>query len=144
MSYICSRLLGCCKMFAMTTAFSWQNSVSLCPASLYTPRPYLSVTSGISWLPTFWFQFLCPRVPHSRGEARVQSTPGHPPTLAPASSSLPSKPLQQSFCLDLGPHVDQHLTASEGLQNQQGPSVGQPGHQACHPAMWSSWRAWPC
>ena len=144
MSYIYSRLLGCCEMFAMTIAFSWQNSISLCPASLCTPRPYLPVTPGISWLPTFWFQFLCPRVPHSRGEARVQSTPGHLPTLAPASSSLPSKPLQQSFCLDLGPHVDQHLIATEGLHNQQGPSVGQPGHQACHPAMWSSWRAWPC
>ena len=34
----------------------WQNSVSLCPASFSTPRPNLSVTSGISWLPTFAFQ----------------------------------------------------------------------------------------
>ena len=24
----------------MTSAFSWQNSVSLCPASICTPRPY--------------------------------------------------------------------------------------------------------
>ena len=40
----------------MTSAFSWQNSVSLCPASFCTPRPNFSVTPGISWLPTFAFQ----------------------------------------------------------------------------------------
>ena len=43
---------------AMTSAFSWQNSISLCPASYCTPRPNFSVTPGISWLPTFAFQ--CP------------------------------------------------------------------------------------
>ena len=37
----------------MTSVFSWQNSVSLCPASFCTPRPSLPVTPGISWLPTF-------------------------------------------------------------------------------------------
>ena len=42
--------------FAMTSAFSWQNSVSLCPVSPCTPRPNLPVTPGISWLPTFAFQ----------------------------------------------------------------------------------------
>ena len=40
----------------MTTAFSWQNSVSLCPDSFRTPRPELTVTTGVSWLPTFAFQ----------------------------------------------------------------------------------------
>ena len=40
----------------MTTAFSWQNSVSLCPASFCIPRPNLPVTPGISQLPTFAFQ----------------------------------------------------------------------------------------
>ena len=40
----------------MTSVFSWQNSVSLCPASFCTPRPNLPVTSGIPWLPTFAFQ----------------------------------------------------------------------------------------
>ena len=35
---------------------SWQTSVSLCPASFCTPRPNLSVTPGISWLPSFAFQ----------------------------------------------------------------------------------------
>ena len=39
----------------MTSAFSWQNSISLCPASFCTPRPNLPVTPGISWLPTFSF-----------------------------------------------------------------------------------------
>ena len=37
----------------MTSAFSWQNSVSLCPASFCTPRPNLPVTLGIFWLPSF-------------------------------------------------------------------------------------------
>ena len=40
----------------MTRAFSWQSSVSLCPASFCTLRPNLSVIPGISWLPTFTFQ----------------------------------------------------------------------------------------
>ena len=40
----------------MTSAFFWQNSVSLCPASFCTPRPNVPVTPGISWLPTFAFQ----------------------------------------------------------------------------------------
>ena len=39
----------------MTSVFSWQNSISLCPASFCTPRPNLPVTPGISWLPTFAF-----------------------------------------------------------------------------------------
>ena len=34
----------------MTSAFSWQNSVSLCAASFCTPRPNLPVTPGISCL----------------------------------------------------------------------------------------------
>ena len=50
--------LSCCwkRVFSMTSAFSWQNSVSLCPALYYTPRPNLPVTPSISWLPTFAFQ----------------------------------------------------------------------------------------
>ena len=40
----------------MTSAFSWQNSVILCPASCCTPRPNLSVILGIFWLPIFEFQ----------------------------------------------------------------------------------------
>ena len=40
----------------MISAFSWQNSVSLCPASFCTPRPNLPVTSGIPKLSTFAFQ----------------------------------------------------------------------------------------
>ena len=38
------------------SAFSWQNSISLCPASSRIPRPNLPVTPGVSWLPTFTFQ----------------------------------------------------------------------------------------
>ena len=40
----------------MTSAFSWQNSLSLCPASFCTSRPNRPVTPGISQLPTFLFQ----------------------------------------------------------------------------------------
>ena len=40
----------------MTSAFSWQNSISLCPASFCIPRPNLPVTPGTFWLPTFAFQ----------------------------------------------------------------------------------------
>ena len=40
----------------MTSVFSWQNSISLCPASFHTPRPNLPVTPGVSCLPTFAFQ----------------------------------------------------------------------------------------
>ena len=43
-------------MFALTSAFSWQNSISLCSASFHTPRPNLPVTEGVSWLPAFAFQ----------------------------------------------------------------------------------------
>ena len=48
-------LLLCCwkGVFAMTSAFSWQNSVSLCPASFCTPRPNLPVTPGVSCLQSF-------------------------------------------------------------------------------------------
>ena len=31
----------------MTNVFSWQNSISLCPASFCTPRPNFPVTPGI-------------------------------------------------------------------------------------------------
>ena len=41
----------------MTSVFSWQNSLSLCPTSFCTSRPNLPVTPGISWLPTFAFQY---------------------------------------------------------------------------------------
>ena len=40
----------------MTSAFSWQNSISLCPASFRIPWPNLPVTPGVSSLPTFVFQ----------------------------------------------------------------------------------------
>ena len=42
---------------AMTSAFSWQNSVSLYPASFRIPRPNMTITSGVSWLPPFVFQY---------------------------------------------------------------------------------------
>ena len=52
------RVFSCCwkRVFAKTSAFSWQSSISLCPASFCTPRPNLPITPGVSWLPTFAFQ----------------------------------------------------------------------------------------
>ena len=40
----------------MISVFSWQNFVSLYPASFCTPLPNLHVIPGISWVPTFAFQ----------------------------------------------------------------------------------------
>ena len=50
----CVDFLLCCwkRVLAMTSVFSWQNSVSLCSASLCAPRPKLPAIPGISWLPT--------------------------------------------------------------------------------------------
>ena len=33
----------------MTSVFSWQNSISLCPASFRTARPNMPVTPGVSF-----------------------------------------------------------------------------------------------
>ena len=54
------RVCYVCTAFAVgvCSAFSWQNSVDLCPASFCTPRPKMPVIPGISWLPTFAFQSL--------------------------------------------------------------------------------------
>ena len=51
-----SSLLLLERVFAMTCVFSWQNYISLCPASFCTPRQNLSVTPDVSWLPTFALQ----------------------------------------------------------------------------------------
>ena len=52
----CGALCRWKRVFAMTSALSWKNSISLCPASFRTPRPNLAVTPGVSWIPTFAFQ----------------------------------------------------------------------------------------
>ena len=43
-------------VFAMTSAFYWQNPVSLWTALFCAPWPNLPVIPGISWLATFSFQ----------------------------------------------------------------------------------------
>ena len=53
---LCRALFLLPSIFASMSVFSWQNSISLCPASFCIPRPNLPVTPGISWLPTFAFQ----------------------------------------------------------------------------------------
>ena len=55
MSWAISCVVGK-RVFAMSSVFSWHNSVSLLPVSFCTPRPNLPVTPGISWLSPFVFQ----------------------------------------------------------------------------------------
>ena len=49
----CPRAESSPVLFAMTSALSWQNSITVCPASFCTPMPHLPVTPSISWLLTF-------------------------------------------------------------------------------------------
>ena len=55
---MCRVLLLCCwkRVFAMISASSWENSITLCPASFCTPKANFPVTPGISCLPIFAFQ----------------------------------------------------------------------------------------
>ena len=46
----------------MTSAFSWQNSISVCPASFHTPRPNLPVTPGTYNVLNTVFVFGCMKV----------------------------------------------------------------------------------
>ena len=52
-------LLSCWKrVFAIPSVFTWQNSVSLCSASVCTPRSIFPFIISISWFSTFAFQSL--------------------------------------------------------------------------------------
>ena len=44
------------EVFALTNVFSWQNSISLCPASFCIPRPNYPITPDVSWLSSSAFQ----------------------------------------------------------------------------------------
>ena len=57
----------------MSSAFSWQNSVSLCPASFRIPRPNLPVTPGVSCLPTFAIQSPIMKMTSFWGTARISN-----------------------------------------------------------------------
>ena len=52
----CNYLNNSTLMFAMTSTFPWQNSISLFPVLFCNPMPNLLVTPGVSWFPTFAFQ----------------------------------------------------------------------------------------
>ena len=73
----CVDLLLCCwkRVFAMTSMFSWQNSVSLCPVSLCTPRP-----SSV--------QFSCSVVSHSLRPHELQHA--RPPCPSPTPGLHPN------------------------------------------------------
>ena len=55
----------CCwkRVFATTSVFSWQNSVSLCPASFCTLRPNFPVILGISQFSFFFFSIFYFHIP---------------------------------------------------------------------------------
>ena len=44
------------RVFAMTSVFSWENYIYLCPVSFCTPSTNLPVIPGTSWFPTFAFE----------------------------------------------------------------------------------------
>ena len=72
-------LLLCCwkRVFVMTSAFSWQNSISLYPTSFCTWRPNLPVTPGVSWLPIVQFSSVAQSCP-TLCDPMNCSTPGLP------------------------------------------------------------------
>ena len=102
---MCSLFLCCWKrMFAMTSAFSWQNSFSLCPASFCTPRPNLPVTPGIFWIPilhsrTLWWKGIFFGI-SSRGLAEKAMAPPSPTWRLPWTEE-PSR-LQSMGSLSVG------------------------------------------
>jgi len=57
-------MMSMCRVFSCVVGIgcllrpvhSHGKTVSLCPASFCTPRPNLTATPGVSWLPTFAFQ----------------------------------------------------------------------------------------
>ena len=53
------RVVSCCGREGLLWPVysSWQNSIRLCPTSFHIPRPNLPVTPGVSWLPSFAFQY---------------------------------------------------------------------------------------
>ena len=72
----------------MTSVFSWQNSVSVCPASFCTPRPNLPVTPGITRLLTFAFQFPMMKRTSFLGVSSVRSSMSSLNLSISASSAL--------------------------------------------------------
>ena len=89
MMFMCSLLLCCWKrVFAMTSVFSWQNSISLCPASSCNPWQNLPVTPSISWLPAFAFQSLVMKRTSSLGVSFRRSCRSSQNCSTSASSAL--------------------------------------------------------
>ena len=100
---LCVESFLCCwkRVFSMISAFSWQNSVSRCPASCYTPRPNLPVTSGTRLIS----RELCSGHPcydllssqgqnsnpqlHSLAGTSTREAPWHPPGPLPCRFPLP-------------------------------------------------------
>ena len=99
------RVLLCCwkRVFAMTSAFFWENSFRLCPASFCTPRPNLPVTSESSWLPTFPFQSPIMKVQFSHSVLSDSLRPhesqhARPPCPSPTPGVHPDSRLSSQWC----------------------------------------------
>ena len=98
------------------------------PLALFIVCPCWIVTPG---------QLMGFRAANDSGEMGVPSAPGRDTTSAPAFPRPSSQPLQQGLFLNSWLHVDRLPMASEGLNTQRGPVVGQPGHQPCHPVQFT-------
>ena len=91
------------KVFAMTSTFSWQNAISLCPASFRIPRPNLPVPPGV-----FLTSYFCIPVPYNenniffglvlKGLVQFSSVARSYPTLCdPMNCSMPGLPVHHQL-----------------------------------------------
>ena len=75
----------------MTSAFSWQNSISLCPASFRIPRSNLPVTPGVlnsvSWFHCSDYVTLCSKI--SKGSGLLVELSINSPHPLPALKTTP-------------------------------------------------------
>ena len=111
----------------MTSPFSWQNSISICPASFRIPRPNLPVTPGVSWLPTFAFQSPIMKRTSVLGVSSRRSS---------RSSSVQ---FSRTVVSDsLRPHESQHARPSCPLPTPRVHSDSRPSSQWCRSAISSS------
>ena len=124
----------------MTSGFSGQNSISLCPASFCTPRPNMPVTPGIYWLPTFAFQhpimkrtsFLGVSCKSLVGHHQIRSVAQSCPTLCdPMNRSTPGLPVHYQLPEFTQTHVHRvsdaiHHTAAAAKSLQSCPTLCNP------------------
>ena len=93
---MCSLLLCCWKrVFAMTSAFSWQNSVNLCPALFCAPRPNFTFTPMSS---SIEFQFPMVKRTSRFGFSSRRSCKSSQNRSVSASSALVLRGVDLDYC----------------------------------------------